>query len=224
MVVFVVTIVSLFTLDFINVIRNEKPPRFSIKTVTKDNMVIYDALFYQVYQINKNTPNEYYVVDTKSEYQEDTVPKSPFNRKRSGIENIIKYQNKYIGNNSNVGNLLNNLPLAEYGYVFEIDSNKLGLVVNYHITDWYRKEDLYIQKSLIYNSVSIFGLIENVEYITYNFTGSSYTITRKTLKDKFPHYFDIVKDNKIQKDKFNEVVEAKMNDDEWVERMYQELF
>ena len=63
------------------------------------------------------------------------------------------------------GNLLNSLPLSEYGLVFEIDSEKLGLTVDYHITDWYINDDMYVERALVYNSVSIFSLIDNVEYI-----------------------------------------------------------
>ena len=31
-----------------------------------------------------------------------------FNRDKSGIENIIKYKNKYVGNNSNDSHLIDN--------------------------------------------------------------------------------------------------------------------
>ena len=218
---FALVTVFLFTLDFANVVRNEQPPRFSFKTVSGDNRIDYYTPFYNVYRINKNTKNEYYIIDVKKEYQEDTVPVSPFNRTRSGIDNIIKYQSKYMGNNSNIGNLLSNLPLAEYGYVFEMDSTNLALSVNYHTTSWYIEEDLYRQKSLIYNSVA---LIENLNSITYNFTGNSYTITRKIIEEKLDSYFEVVKDGKIQKDKFNRLIEAKMNDNEWVEAVEKNLF
>ena len=30
-----------------------------------------------------------------------------------GIDNIVKYKNKYVGNNSNDGNLIGNLSLSE---------------------------------------------------------------------------------------------------------------
>ena len=55
--------------------------------------------------------------------------------------------------------------------------------MNYNATDWYHNEDLYINKSLIYNSVSIFSLIDNVQSIQYNFSGSTYTTTRKMIDD-----------------------------------------
>ena len=221
---FIAFIALLFVLDFVNVVNNHQPPRFSLKTTTGDKMIIYDTPFYDVYRINRNTKNEYYVIDIKGEYTENTVPVSPFNRDKSGIDNISKYQNKYIGNNSNIGNLINNLPLSEYGYVFEIDSNNLGLTIDYHITDWYINDDLYIQKSLIYNSVSIFALIENVEYIEFNFSGSSYKITRKEIEDYYPNYSEIVQNENINKEKFNRYVENKMNDNEFVGTIFQKIF
>ena len=72
----------------------------------------------------RSSLNEYYIIDTKHKYTDETIPVSPFNREKAGINNIIKYKNKYLGNNSNTGNLINNLPLSEYGYVFKINSNR----------------------------------------------------------------------------------------------------
>ena len=69
------------------------------------------------------------IIDSAKKYTEDTVPTTVFNRPLSGIHNIKKYKNHYIGNNSNIGNLLNSLPLHEYGYVFQIDSKNQGLTV-----------------------------------------------------------------------------------------------
>ena len=80
-------------------------------------------------------------------------------------ESIKELAYKYLGNNSNTSNVINNLPLSEYGYTFELDSTDLGIIINYHITDWYINENYYLEKSLIYNSVSIFSLIENTKYI-----------------------------------------------------------
>ena len=115
------------------------------------NMIIYRAPNYNVYRINFDTKNEYYIIDTKKEYTKETVPNTPFNRDKSGIDAISKYKNKYVGNNSNDGNLISSLPLSEYCYVFEIDSKNLGLTIDYHITDWYISENYYLEKSLLYD-------------------------------------------------------------------------
>ena len=119
------------------------------------------------------------------------------------IDNIIKYKNKYVGNNSNTGNLISNLPLSEYGYVFEIKD--LELKINYHITDWYINENYYLEKSIVYNSISIFALIDNVKYIEFNFSGKSYKVNRDNVVDNFSNFDDIVKDN-ISKEAANELL------------------
>ena len=154
-------------MDYVSVISLRQLPRFC--TIKTSNEYVYecDNPLYKVYRVNSNTQNEYVIIDTKNEYNIDTVPVVPFNRSKSGIDNIIKYKNKYVGNNSNDGNLIASLPLSEYGYVFEIDSKNLGLTIDYHITDWYINENYYLEKSIVYNSVSIFALIDNVEYIGY---------------------------------------------------------
>jgi len=221
---FIIMITLLIILDFVSVINYHQPPRFSLKTTTADKMIIYNAPFYNVYRINRNTKNEYYIIDTKKEYNENTVPISPFNRDKSGIENISKYKNNYLGNNSNTGNLISNLPLSEYGYVFKLDSDNFGIIIDYHITDWYINDNLYMQKSLIYNSLAIFSLIDNVQYIKYNFSGNSYKIERKTLESNYPNYQEIKKDNKINEENFNKYVENKMNDVDFIEKTFSKLF
>lgn len=216
--VFVAILCGFMLMDYVGVITSHRPPIY-VYMIKTSNVTTYYNPFYNVYRINKNTPNEYYIVDSAKKYTEDTVPTTVFNRPLSGIHNIKKYKNPYIGNNSNIGNLLNSLPLHEYGYVFQIDSKNQGLTVNYNATDWYHNEDLYINKGLIYNSVSIFSLIDNVQSIQYNFSGSTYT-TRKMIEENYPH-FKQVKENEKN---FNQYLENKMNDDEFARRIFNKIF
>lgn len=220
--VFIGILAAFFVIDYIGVITYKRPPIYRYMTETTD-IITYKSFFYNVYRINANTKNEYYIIDTQKQYTNETVPKSIFNRNKNGIGNIIKYQSKYVGNNSNIGNLVGNLPLAEYGYVFEIDSKNLGLTINYGTTDWYNNENLYIQKSLIYNSVSIFTLIENVEYIQYNFCGSSYKTTRRLVKENYPDYLKVIDDKKVNEYNFNKYVENKVNDNDFIENIYEKI-
>ena len=216
---FILFLVALFVIDYISVISLKQLPRFC--TIKTGNEYVYecDNPLYTVYRVNSNTPNEYVIVDTKNEYTLDTVPVVPFNRSKSGIDNIIKYKNKYVGNNSNDGNLIASLPLSEYGYVFEIDTNNLGLIIDYHITDWYINENYYLEKSIVYNSVSIFALIDNVNYIKYNFSGRTYEINRESVENNFPHYQDIVKDD-VNKENFNKYLEKKISDIDFIDMCF----
>ena len=213
---FILFLVALFIIDYISVISLKQLPRFCTLKTSNDYAYECDNPLYTVYRINSNTKNEYIIVDTKKEYTIDTVPIVPFNRNKSGIDNIIKYKNKYVGNNSNDGNLIGSLPLSEYGYVFEIDNNNLGLIIDYHITDWYINENYYLEKSIVYNSVSIFLLIDNVNYIKYNFSGKSYEIKRENVENNFPNYNDITK-NGINKKAFNKYLEQKISDTEFID-------
>ena len=205
---FILLLIVLFIIDYLSVINLHQIPRFC--TIKTSNGLVYvcENPFYNVYRVNTNTPNEYI-----------TVPTSPFNRTKSGIDNIIKYKNKYLGNNSNTGNLIRSLPLSEYGYVFEIDTKGLELTIDYHITDWYINENYYLEKSLVYNSVSIFSLIDNIQYINYNFSGNSYKVTRKNVETHFPHFADIKKDKK----NFNKYLENKINDIDFIDDIFKSI-
>lgn len=199
---FVLLLGVFFILDYVSVTQFKQPPIYRLTTTTVfsddgNKMIQYQNPFYNVFCINADTPNEYYLIDNKKQYTIDTVPTSPFNMDKNSMEQLKHYKSQYIGDNSNTSHLLSALPLSEYGYVFEIDSENCGLTINYNCTDWYNNENLYIHKALIYNSVSLFKLINNLETITFNFSGSSYTITREHCP-------------------LNKNIEQKINDNEFV--------
>ena len=219
---FLVYIVLLFIIDFIAVNINEQVPRFAYKKTYIYNMIVYENPFYNVYRINFDTDNEYYVIDKDKEYTIETVPNVPFNRKKTGIDNLIKYKSKYIGDNSNTGGLISNLPLSQYGYVFEI-KNDIELVINYNITDWYINSDYYLERSLVYNAVSIFALIDNVSYITFNFSGASYNVSRDNVYSYFPN-MDLITDGGINKKNFNLYLEDEISREDIIEIFYKRLF
>ncbi len=220
---FMIGFLLLLLLDFSNVILNKVAPRFSYLIQTTEDMILYKTPLCNVYRMNRNTKNEYYIIDVKKEYTEDTIPITPFNRDKSGIESILPFQNPYIGNNSNTSLLVDHLPLSEYGYVIEIDSVNLGLTIDYHITDWYINENRYLEKSLLYNAVSLFLLIENVQKLTFNFSGNTYMVNRSQIEEYYPHFKKIVL-NGINPDNFNQYVEDKMNDNDFVEQTFKEIF
>lgn len=220
---FLLILSAFFVIDFIGVSTSKRPPIYRYlaeTTFVKNKVILYKNPFYHVYQINAGTPNEYFVIDTKKEYTIDTVMISPFDREKSGIDNILKYQSKYIGDNSNTGGLIESLPLSEYGYVFEIDSQDCGLTIDYHFTDWYGNDNLYVEKSMIYNAASIFALVENVRYINFNFSGSAYRITRNTFEQNYPNWKKVLQRAQIDKNNFNQYVEMKMNDPTFVEDVF----
>ena len=91
----------LLGIDFVHVKVNKVAPRFSYLVKTGDQMIIYYSPLCNVYRINQNSQNEYYLIDTQKKYTEETVPISPFNKEKAGIDSIIKYKSLYVGDNSN---------------------------------------------------------------------------------------------------------------------------
>lgn len=215
--------IMLLGIDFVHVKVNKVAPRFSYLVKTGDQMIIYYSPLCNVYRINQNSQNEYYLIDTQKKYTEETVPISPFNKEKAGIDSIIKYKSLYVGDNSNTGNLIGSLPLSEYGYTFEIDSKKLGVTIHYHMTDWYINENHYLEKSLLYNTVSIFALIDNVQELTFSFSGKNYQVSRETIEKQYPNYKDITLDG-IHQENFEQYLEAKMNENELVALLFEQLF
>lgn len=224
--IFCLIFTGFLAIDYISVTANHKPPifRYQSETIFPPGITEYYSLFCNVYRINSDTENEYYIVDREKEYTLKTVPLSPFNRDKSGIDQLIKYQSDYVGDNSNTGNLINNLPLSESGYVFEIDSQTPGLVIDYHRTDWYGNDDCYVEKSLLYNSVAIFALIDNVQTIQYRFSGASHTVTRDAVEQYYPNYEKVVSRKKINEHAFNQYVEKKMNDSDFIAAVFEKIF
>lgn len=218
-----ISLIAILGIDYIESVNLKQAPRFYLEKEIDNNMIVYHKLFSNIYRININSINEYYIFDTNKKYTPETVPNVPFNREKSGIDSIIKYQNKYLGNNSNTINLVGSLPLSEYGNVIELDSDNLGIIIDYHVTDWYINNDNYVEKSLIYNTFSIFSLIENVNYITYNFTGNTYTITREKFEEVYPSYKTITYKN-FTKEKFITCLEEKINDYTFVNDVFDKLF
>ena len=77
----------------------------------------------------------------------------------------------------------------------------------------------YFFRSLVYNSVCIFALIDNVNSIKYNFSGKSYEVRRESVSSFFPNYSDIVK-NGIDKDAFNVYLEEKLSDINFIDKCF----
>ncbi|MEG2909878.1 MAG: DUF4825 domain-containing protein [Erysipelotrichaceae bacterium] len=104
-------------------------------------------------------------------------------------QTLLQYKNDYVGNASNMGNLLSNLPLANYGFVQEIDNQ--NLIVYYKGATWnintLENDESFCDKAILYNVNLLFHLIGNLNQVTFNFSGSSYQMKRDQFNDSFNH-------------------------------------
>ncbi|MFA6752921.1 MAG: DUF4825 domain-containing protein [Bacilli bacterium] len=214
----------LLLMDYSNVM-NSKAPIFTYLIETGDEGIIYKTLFYNVNRCNVHTASQYYEVDFSRDKEMCT---NPFDPNKSEISKLLKYKNKYLGNNSNTGNLYNSLPLSEYGFNFELDSTNLGIIINYSNSEFYINEDnkneSFVKKSLIYNAISTFILIDNTEYIIYNFSGTSYKINKKDVISKYDSFDKLILNNEINEINFNKYLTDKIKDNNFVNDNFNSLF
>lgn len=128
---------------------------------------------------------------------------------------IETYRTPYIGNASNTGGLFEVLPLGDIAKKYEINSDNCTLTVNYLDTVWNIGEEK-VRRDLVYNSVAAMAAIDNLSGITYNFSGDSYSFTRKQIEDVFGTPLS----NLLKQEKWSEKVQSKLNDMDFVEQFY----
>lgn len=63
----------LFTLDYLNVKLNDEAPMFSKVTTTIDTTIYYDTPFYDVFRCNKDSDNEYWVIESNKKHNTESI-------------------------------------------------------------------------------------------------------------------------------------------------------
>lgn len=102
------------------------------------------------------------------------------------VKELYNHKSMYIGDSSNVINLINKLPLNEYingGVELQTSNEPYGLKVFYNFKD---VMDNKVQNELYSNSTIIFALIDNLGYIQYvinNDENNSITIMREEIDE-----------------------------------------
>lgn len=127
------------------------------------------------------------------------------------ISSIEEFKNPYVGNASNTGNLFYSLPLCNIPMKFEIDSEACALTVNYLETVWNIGEEK-VQRDLIYNSVAAMAVIDNLQEISYNFSGVSYSFHRQQIEEAF----DIPLSELIEQENWSNEVQGKLESADFV--------
>lgn len=139
---------------------------------------------------------QFFEVPSKAKIGEDKLQQDP---RTHVFENITKYESAYMGDASNVGNLLNELPLNEYKKGIELESDDLVLIVNYDVKA--KEIEEKVQQSVIYNSTALFALIENMGQIDMRFKDETYRVSRDRVEKWFGTTLVDLKEPEIFKEK-----------------------
>ncbi|MEC0371656.1 DUF4825 domain-containing protein [Paenibacillus chibensis] len=97
------------------------------------------------------------------------------------LESITKYHNKYMGNASNISNLMHSLPLNEVRSTMQLYPDSLTADILYH-ADTADLDSAKLERSLIYNATAAFALIDNLKQIRFKFDDRVYIAERSRLE------------------------------------------
>ena len=94
---------------------------------------------------------------------------------------VFQFKDSFVGDNSAVENIVNQLSGAEQLNGFELKTNEepYGIILNY---DWTESEQEY-KETVIYHVTFLITLVQNVEWITINSNIGEYTITKENLQE-----------------------------------------
>lgn len=88
------------------------------------------------------------------------------------FERLLGFKNSYVGNNTAVGGIINELPGAKSIEKFSLQTSEEP----YGITVFYNKESDYWEEDkcknmMMYNAAALFALVDNVDNVTFILNG-----------------------------------------------------
>lgn len=101
-VLFIGIFLLFMVVDYVGVKVNPRPPIYSYLIITEfreSKIIEYKSLFCNVYRINADTTDEYYIVDDRKEYTMDTIQTVYFNEAEGSVDNIFEGENEYVVDN-----------------------------------------------------------------------------------------------------------------------------
>ena len=94
-------------------------------------------------------------------------------------EDVFQYKNAYVGDNSAVINIVNRSMQSDNfrGLELKTKETPYGIILNYDGSESENND----KRTVIYNATYLFALIQNAEWITFNFDHQEYKIAKDAL-------------------------------------------
>ena len=126
---------------------------------------------------------------------------------------IFQFKDSFVGDNSAIGNIANQLPGAKNLNDFELKTEEepYGIILNY---DWIELEQEY-KETVIYNATFLFTLIQNVDWITFHSDIREYTITKENLQEWYGKVLNEVQNE----DELRELIQGYLEDENKVNHL-----
>ena len=98
---------------------------------------------------------------------------------KTSEEDVFQYKNAYVGDNSAVINIVNHSMQSDRfrGLELKTKETPYGIILNYDGSESEKND----KRTVIYNATYLFALIQNAEWITFNFDHQEYKIAKDAL-------------------------------------------
>ena len=113
---------------------------------------------------------------------------------KTNEEDVFQYKNAYVGDNSAVINIVNHSMQSDNfkGLELKTKETPYGIILNYDGSESEKND----KRTVIYNATYLFALIQNVEWITFNFNNQEYKITKDALIEWYGEDFSTLQSEK----------------------------
>lgn len=133
------------------------------------------------------------------------------------ITYIYKYKSPYVGDPVNTNSLVGALPLHCTESMIQIEASPIGLTVNYLAPIWDIGREK-VKRNIVYNAIAIMGTIDNITYVTFEFSGDSYMFTREECENILGNPLcEFIRDTE-----WNLKIKSNMGNDEFLNQFYRD--
>ncbi|MBD8038233.1 DUF4825 domain-containing protein [Solibacillus sp. A46] len=103
---------------------------------------------------------------------------------------IFQYKNSYIGDNSAVGNIVNQLNDSNELKQISLHTKEQPYGITLEYNDITAKSDKEIKKTVIENATYLFALIQNVDWVTFKFSANEFAVTKTEIQHWYNNQLD----------------------------------
>lgn len=101
-------------------------------------------------------------------------------------EDIFKFKNSYVGDNSAVGNITRELPIPNgeqlNGLELKTSEEPYGIILNYITEENSPEIETNYNELVLYNATFILALVHNADWVKFNFVGGEFIVNREELE------------------------------------------
>ena len=134
-------------------------------------------------------------------------------------DGLFQYKESLIGNNSAVINIIGQLWHAEKfeEVALQTKSEPYGMTITYKDLDAAMADKEY-KETVVYNASYLFALIDNAEWIVFDFDDRQYEITKSALEDWYNQELSDFTDE----EELEALIQEKLNDENEMKKFFKQ--